>query len=133
MRKIIYLLFLLPFSCAYITTVSPARTYYIQLNKKIDIDEEKYYFEIVNGKIEIVDTLTHIYKVSLYESNGGKTNFMGYDVKEVSNGDKTDRLYLYKWENIFDRIELLSLSYEEIGKKEYYMLDTISVYKISLD
>ncbi len=133
MRKIIYLLFLLPFSCAYITTVSPARTYYIQLNKKIDIDEEKYYFEIVNGKIEIVDTLTHIYKVSLYESNGGKTNFMGYDVKEVSNGDKTDRLYLYKWENIFDRIELLSLSYEEIGKKEYYMLDTITVYKISLD
>jgi len=133
MRKIIYLLFLLPFSCAYITTVSPARTYYIQLNKKIDIDKEKYYFEIVNGKIEIVDTLTHIYKASLYESNGGKTNFMGYDVKEVSNGDKTDWLYLYEWENIFDRIELLSLSYEEIGKKEYYMLDTISVYKISLD
>lgn len=133
MRKINYLLFLLPFSCAYITTVSPARTYYIQLNKKIDIDEEKYYFEIVNGKIEIVDTLTHIYKVLLYESNGGKTNFMGYDVKEVSNGDKTDWLYLYEWENIFDRIELLSLSYEEIGKKEYYMLDTISVYKISLD
>ena len=133
MRKIIYLLFLLPFSCAYITTVSPARTYYIQLNKKIDIDEEKYYFEIVNGEIEMVDELSQIHKVSFYESIGGKTNFMGYDIKEVSNGDKIDRLYLYKWENSFDRIELLSLSYEEIEKNENYKLDTILVYKIVAD
>jgi hypothetical protein len=133
MRKIIYLLFLLPFSCAYITTVSPARTYYIQLNRKIDIDAEKYYFEIVNGEIEMVDELSQIHKVSFYESNGGKTNFMGYDIKEVSNGDKIDRLYLYKWENGFDRIELLSLSYEEIEKNENYKLDTILVYKIVAD
>ena len=133
MRKIIYLLFLLPFSCAYITTVSPARNYYIQLNKKIDIDAEKYYFEIVNGEIEMVDELSQIHKVSFYESNGGKTNFMGYDIKEVSNGDKIDRLYLYKWENSFDRIELLSLSYEEIEKNENYKLDTILVYKIVAD
>ena len=127
------MLFLLPFSCAYITTVSPARTYYIQLNRKIDIDAEKYYFEIVNGEIEMVDELSQIHKVSFYESNGGKTNFMGYDIKEVSNGDKIDRLYLYKWENGFDRIELLSLSYEEIEKNENYKLDTILVYKIVAD
>ena len=124
MRKIIYLLFLLPFSCAYITTVSPARTYYVQLNKKIDIDEEKYYFEIVNGEIELFDTIRYIYRVSFFKSNGGK---------EVSNGDKIDRLYLYKWENSFDRIELLSLSYEEIEKNENYKLDTILVYKIVAD
>ena len=123
----------MPFSCAYITTVSPARTYYIQLNRKIDIDAEKYYFEIVNGEIEMVDELSQIHKVSFYESNGGKTNFMGYDIKEVSNGDKIDRLYLYKWENGFDRIELLSLSYEEIEKNENYKLDTILVYKIVAD
>ena len=127
------MLFLLPFSCAYITTVSPARTYYIQLNRKIDIDAEKYYFEIVNGEIEMVDELSQIHKVSFYESNGGKTNFMGYDIKEVSNGDKIDRLYLYKWENGFDTIELLSLSYEEIEKNENYKLDTILVYKIVAD
>ncbi len=114
----------------YTTTFSPARTYYIQLNKSINLDRGEYYFDIVHGEIEMVDTLSQIYKVSLYESPGGKTKFAGYEIKEVSNGDKIDRIYLYKWENNLDRIELISLSFDEIEKREYYKLDTILVYKI---
>ena len=129
-KKLVYLLLILPIGCVYITTFSPARTYYIQLNKSIHLDRGEYYFDVVHGEIEMVDTLSKIYKVSFYESNGGRTKFPGYEIKEVSNGDKIDRIYLYKWENNFDRIELISLSFDEIEKREYYKLDTILVYKI---